>query len=53
VDDKHVKACERNVDPRSNFPNFFGCNSNKFKKIIIMELKIVLHVNGHITIRLG
>ena len=29
VKDEHGKEYERNVDPRSNLPNFFGCNSNK------------------------
>ena len=48
--DEHGKAYERNVDPRSNLPKTFGRNSNKLKNIdIIMELKIVLHVNGYMT----
>ena len=52
MEDEHGKEYERNVDPRSNL--IFGCNSNKLKKIyiyIIMELKIVVHVNGHMTVR--
>ena len=39
VEDEHGKACERNVDPRSNLPKInFGCNSNK--------LKIYIYYNG-------
>ena len=53
MEDEHGKAYERNVDPRSDLPKFFGCNNNKLKKNIIMELKIVLHVNWHMTVRLG
>ena len=54
MEDEHGKAYERNVDPRSNLPKFFGCNSNKLKKkIIVMELNIVLHINGHMTVRPG
>ena len=53
VEDKHGKVYEINVDPGNNFPDFFGCNSNKLKKNIIMELKTVLHVNGHMTVRPG
>ena len=32
VEDEHGKACERNVDPRSNLAKYFGCNTNKLKK---------------------
>ena len=54
MEDGHDKAYERNVDPRSNLPNFFGCNSNKLKNLyIIMEFKIVLPVNGHMIVRPG
>ena len=55
AEDEHSKAYERNVDPRSNLPKNFGCNSNKLKNIyiIIMELNIILHVNGHMTVRPG
>jgi hypothetical protein len=31
VEDEHDKAYDRNVDPRSNLPNFLGCNNNKLK----------------------
>ena len=52
MEDEHGNAYEKSVGPRSNLPNFFGCNSNKLKFFfIIMELKIVLHVNGHMTVR--
>ena len=48
MEDEHGKAYERNVDPRSNLPNVMTIN---LKKITIMELKIVLHVNGHMIVR--
>ena len=52
VEDEQGKAYERNVDPRSNLPKFLDViGINLKKKIIIMELKIVLHVNGHMTVR--
>ena len=54
MEDEHGKEYERNVDPRSNLLNFFGCNSNiLIFFFIIMELKIVLHVNGHMTVSPG
>ena len=51
MEDKHGKACERNVVPRRNISKFLDVMGIYIYIFIIMELNIVMHVNGHMTVR--